>query len=175
MSPHAPALFTARRAVYQGGWVGRNSGRYDRERGLGTQCQAPTLCRTTFRYKFFIDCAQIQPLVLLWQFLSVILTAVLLYGGNYKRPINIGRLWVFLHGVKITKGRCSVRTSSRSLRVRKWLLPELRVPSVLYRKHNTYTFSNSSSYIIRINIFVPLQVRHFVVVFVWLVPLVYVV
>lgn len=155
--------------------MGRNRGRHGREWGLGTQCQAPTLCRVTFRDKFFMDCAQIQPLVLLWQFLSVILTAVLLYGGNYKRPINIGRLWVFLHGVKITKGRSLVRTSCHSHQVHKWLLPELRVLSVLYRKHNTYTFSNSSSYIIRVNKFVPLQVRHFVVVFVWLVPLVYMV
>lgn len=142
---------------------------------LVTQCQAPSFCRATFRDKFFTNCVQIQPLVQILGFFSVILTAVLLYGGNYKRPINIGRLWVFLHVVKITKGRFLVRTSARSLRVRKWLLPGLRVPSVLYRKHNIYTFSNSSSYIIRVNILVSLQVRHFVVVFVWLVPLVYVV
>ena len=171
MSPHAPALLTARRAVFLGGWVGRNRGRYDRKRGLGTQCQAPTFCRTTFRDKFFTDCAQIQPLVLLWQFLSVILTAVLLYGGNYKRPINIGRLWVFLHGVKITKGRCSVRTSSRFLRVHKWLLPGLRSLSALCRKDKICIFSNSSSYFIRVDKLVTLQVRHFVVVFIWLVPL----
>ena len=36
MSPHAPALFTARRAVFPGGWVGRNRGRHGREWGLGT-------------------------------------------------------------------------------------------------------------------------------------------
>lgn len=106
------------------GWVGGTKSRKVRRlfgwvRAVTKEREhPPNRRRITSAISFFTDCAQIQPIVLLWQFLSVILTAVLLYGGNYKRPIIIGRLWVFLHGVKITKGRFSVRTSSRSRQVR---------------------------------------------------------